>query len=460
MNLRRSAYRRTKLTALAVTATALLVAVATEPGAAAPSDTPFRNGVGTATALGYKVNPTNGNLSFGITVGEAISGHQNTGAIGQSRAINLGVIGVTLAGKGCDGSDATLAEKDQPQPVIADSREEGADEGITEMEQGWPVGIEKYAKATTAPYAEAITTIAPLGDPAAIYISGGRTITHSGIIGGNTREAYARTELGTISLGGGQVQIEGMTWEAIHRSGAVENQVKNFTMGTVSIGGQVVPLAGDGFEQAAALNEVLAPLGFIITPPLPRFEQNIVFVDPVKIGIIPSAQRDGILQPVISGAQPLREAIADALLAQDCSNSTYITVADIVLGSVTGAGALSLELGGVQATTADFQLFPFGALGKPATALPPVAGPSSPPAVNVPSVRPSAAVPAAAPTPAPAAAPEAEDTIVPEPIADIVGERGGAMALIGGGGLLLLLATAEADRRKMQHALRQIPLEV
>jgi hypothetical protein len=33
------------------------------------------------------------------------------------------------------------------------------------------------------------------------------------------------------------------------------------------------------------------------------------------------------------------------------------------------------------------------------------------------------------------------------------------MALIGGGGLALLLATAEADRRKMQHALREIPLE-
>ncbi len=459
VNLRRSAYRRTKLTALAVSATALLVAVATEPGAAAPSETPFRNGTGSATALGYKVNPTNGNLSFGITVGEAISGHQNTGAIGQSRAINLGVIGVTLAGEACDGGAATMPEEDQPQPVIARSGEKGADEGFTEMEQGVPSGIEKHARATTAPYAEAITTIAPLGDPAAIYVSGGRTITHSGVIGGNTREAYARTELGTISLGGGTVKIEGMTWEAIQRTGAVEDSVKNFSMGTVSIGGQVVPLAGDGFEQAAALNEALAPLGFIVTPPVPRFEQNIAFVDPLKIGVIPSAQRDGLLQPVISGAQPLREQIVDALLEQDCGNSTYVTVADIVLGSVTGAGALSLELGGVQATTADFQLFPFGALGKPA-ALPPVAGLSSPPAVNVPTVRPSVAAPTAAPAPAPTAAPEAEDTIVPEPIADIVGERGGAMALIGGGGLLLLLATAEADRRKMQHALRQIPLEV
>ncbi|MGH9223786.1 MAG: hypothetical protein ACRD2W_08370, partial [Acidimicrobiales bacterium] len=67
----------------------LLTFLATDAGSAAPTqDEGFNNGTGSATALGYKVNPTNGNLSFGITAGEAIAGHQNTGATGQSRAIN------------------------------------------------------------------------------------------------------------------------------------------------------------------------------------------------------------------------------------------------------------------------------------------------------------------------------------------------------------------------------------
>lgn len=450
----RSAYRRTKRTAIAVAATALVVALATEPGAAAPGQAAFNKGTGSATALGYKVNPTNGNLSFGITIGEAIAGHQNTGATGQSRAINLGVIGVTLAGEGCDGGDPTLAEKDQPQALVVRSSDDGASEGKHEAEFE---AIDKYARATVDPYAEAITTIAPLGDPAAVYISGGRTITHSGIVGGNTREALARTELGTISIGGGAIQIQGMAWEAVHRSGAVSETLGSFTMGTLVIAGQAQTLPGDGFQQAAALKDILAPLGIAVTPPAVRVEQGIVFVDPLKIAIVPSAQRDGLLSPIIGGLQPVRESLADALLNMDCGNSTYITLADIALGSVSGAGALGLELGGVQATTADFTQFQFGAL-PPMPSLPPVAGLSSPGGLGATPARPSV-TPAAPAAPETVTTPGAEETVTAAPISGIVGERGGLMALIGGGGLVLLLATAEADRRKMQHALRQIPLE-
>lgn len=451
----RSAYRRTKLTALGVASAALIVAVATEPGSAEAPPTPFNNGTGQAIALGYKVNPVNGNLSFGITFGEAIAGHQNTAATGQSRAVNLGVIGVTLAGKGCDGGDPTLPAEDQPQPVIARSGEKGAEDGFRETEK--PGGIEKFARATTAPFAEAITTIAPAGDKEAIYVDGGRTITRSGIINGNIREAVARTELGTVTLGGGAVTIQGLTWEAIHRTGAETKSVGTFTIGSVTIGGVPQVLPGDEFQQAAALNDLLKPLGFTLTPPGTRNEQNIQFVDPLKIGIIPSAERDTVLGGVVGGAQPVRAGLTEALLAADCGFASLITIADIVLGSVTGAGALTLELGGVQATTADFKQFQFGLL--PALPnLPPVGGLG--PAVLSGAQPNLGATPAAAPPAAGATStPGTTEKMQAKPIAGFTGERGGLMAMVGGGGLLLLLAMAEADRRKMQHALREIPLE-
>lgn len=461
MTARRSTYRRTRLTAVAVAATAVLVALATDPGSAAPAAPlapgggAFSNGTGSATALGYKVNPTNGNLSFGITAGESIAGHQNTAATGQSRAINLGVIGVTLAGEGCDGGDPTMPADKQPQPVIARSGEDGAAEGKSASEQGV---IEKFAKATTTPYAEAITTIAPMGDPAAVFIDGGRTISHSGIVGGNTREAVARTELGTITIGAGAVQIQGMVWEAINRSGAVNETLGSFSIGSVTIAGQAQTLPGDGFEQAAALKDLLDPLGIAVTPPTVRVAQGIVFVDPLKIAIVPSQQRDGITSQLTSAIQPARAALTDALLKADCGNASYITIADLALGSVTGAGQLGLELGGVQATTADFTQFQFAAL-PPLPSLPPIGGLTGPLGATTPSHLSTVAAPAS-----PAAAPAAEAPAAPEkvqtaPIVDLAGERGGVMALIGGGGLALLLATAEADRRKMQHALREIPLE-
>jgi hypothetical protein len=451
----RSAYRRTKLAALGVAAAALAVAVATEPGGAESPTVPFNNGTGQATALGYKVNPINGNLSFGITFGEAIAGHQNTAATGQSRAINLGVIGTTLAGPGCDGGDPTLPEDQQPQPVIARSGEKGADEGIHETEK--PGGIDKFARATTAPFAEAITTLAPAGDPKAVYIDGGRTITHSGIINGNIREALARTELGTVTIGDGAVVLRGLTWEAIHRSGGEDKAVGSFSIGSVSIGGVPQVLPGDGFQQAAALNDLLKPLGFTITPPTVRTAQGIEFVDPLKIGIVPSNERDSVVGGVVGGVQPARAALTDALLKASCSFASPITIADIVLGSITGAGALTLELGGVQATTADFKQFQFGLL--PALpSLPPVGGLG--PAVLSGGAQPVlGATPAAAPAAGAATSPGSTQKVQTKPIADFAGERGGVMAMVGVGGLLLLLATAEADRRKMQHALREIPLE-
>src|SRR5688500_17543631 len=133
---RRAAFRRTRRTAAGVGAAVVLTFLATDPGAAAPGQESFDKGTGSAIALGYKANPTNGNLSFGVTAGESVAGHQNTGATGQAKAINLGVIGVTLAGEGCDGGEATMPEDKQPQPVIARSGEKGAEQGFRESEQG------------------------------------------------------------------------------------------------------------------------------------------------------------------------------------------------------------------------------------------------------------------------------------------------------------------------------------
>ncbi|MGI8791625.1 MAG: hypothetical protein ACR2H3_00325, partial [Acidimicrobiales bacterium] len=266
---RRQAFRRTRRTALGVGCALLLSIGATARSGA--QDASFNKGVGSATAIGYKVNPTNGNLSFGITVGESIAGHQNTAATGQSRAINTGVIGVSLAGEGCDGGDPALAEEDQPQPVIARSGEEGAAEGKTETEQ--PGGIEKFARATTAPFAEAITTIAPLGDPGSLFIGGGRAIAHSGVINGNTREALARTEISSLSLGGGIVKLGSLTWQAVHRSGAVNETLGFFNIGSIVIadldtgGLPLGDLLGTGVDSLAELNVLLELVGVKITPP-------------------------------------------------------------------------------------------------------------------------------------------------------------------------------------------------
>jgi hypothetical protein len=467
---------------VAVGCIALLTFVATEPGGASPDRSGqaagFSPGTGNAIALGYKVNPAFGGLSFGITAGESVAGHQNTAASAQSKAVNLGVIGVTLAGEGCDGADPTLAEEDQPQPVTASSDDPEAANGNTGKEAE---AITMLARATKAPFAEAVTTVAPVGEPGVALISGAKTTATSGVVEPGVREARAVTEIASLTLldvdgPGGLlkplVELGGMRWEAIQRTGAKTTNAGLFEIGSLSVQGKKIALPSDSLDQVNLLNDTLNALGFQIVPPTVRQEQGIVFVDPMKIGIIPSDLRDGLLLgPALSALQGTREAAVETLFRLGCGgdlsglyvfpSSSAVTILDLAVGSISGAGSLNLELGGVQATTAE--LGAFEGLGDlpPLPDLPALTDGGLPGdfTTDVATDGSEVAAPPVVETPA---APDATTTqpTVTSPIGAFEGQRGGALLGVGAGGMLMLLASAEGDRRKMRRAQREIPLEV
>jgi hypothetical protein len=118
-------------------------------------------GRGNAYAQGIKVDPRTGRLSFGVTYGQALAGHQNTIAIAEAHSVDLGLLGDQLAGEGCDGGDPTYPEEDQPRPLESRSNGEGAGDEQVETENG----VEKRVLATAEPYARAVSTTAAAGDP-------------------------------------------------------------------------------------------------------------------------------------------------------------------------------------------------------------------------------------------------------------------------------------------------------
>lgn len=469
----RQPFRRTRRTALGVGVAIVLTFVATEPGSAAP-DAPgaaagFSPGLGNAIALGYKVNPAFGGLSFGVTAGESVAGHQNTAAQAQSKAVNTGVLGSTLAGEGCNGAKPTWPEEDQPQPVVVSSTDPGAAEGKSGQEAEG--AIKMFSRATTAPYAEAVTTVAPVGEPNLAVISGAVTKATSGVVAPGVREARAVTTIGSLKLLNGLVSLGDMRWEAMQRSGAKEEDSASFEIGSMTINGVKTPIPADPSEQVRLLKDTLSAIGLQILPPTVRREQGIVFVDPLIIGVIPSDLRDGLLLgPVLNAAQPIREDFTETLFRLGCGgdlsgvyvfpSSSAVTVLDLAVGTVSGAGSLNLELGGVQATTSELTTFDgLGVL------------PDLPDLPDVPADLPGdfgtggfddatgtdgAALPGdATPPPETGGGPTIDGT----PAASLAGERGGALMGVGAGGLLLLLASAEGDRRKMRRAQREIPLE-
>ena len=295
-----------------------------------------------------------------------VAGHQNTGATGQSRAINLGVIGVTLAGEGCDGGDPTLAEEDQPQPVIARSGEKGADAGL----QGVRAGRRSRSsrRPPPLPFAEAITTIAPMRRPGhRVHQRRPHRSATRASSSGNTREAIARTEIDGLSLGGGVSQAPRHDLGGHPPLRRRQRDARHLHDRRHRDRRPEGPRRGDAARAARGPQRRARAARLRDHRPEGPGRAGHRVRRPAAIAVDPEPDARRHHRPVIGGAQPFRDAVTEALLEQDCGNATYITVADIVLGGVSGAGQIGLELGGVQATTAEINAFQFApAAGPPA----------------------------------------------------------------------------------------------
>lgn len=433
---------------------ALLTAAAVGPGARA-AVAPEDAGQGVALAQTVKFDPKAGGLSLGITFGQAIAAHQNLVSQATSQAINFGVIGSTLASEGCDGSAPSYPADQQPQPLRVDSRQPGADKGKTETEDGGM--FTKTVRADGTPYGEAITTTAPFTIPGVLSVGGGTARTHSGLVKG-VREAQATVDIDGLDLAGG-VKLSALRWEATYRTNGTKQVVGKFTIGSASIGGQTIP-ATDPTAALMAINGALAPLGLKIVPPAAHEAGGVLFVDPIGIAVVPSAQRDALAGQVLGAAQPVRQSLFDALLAQSCKNATYITIFDLVVGSVTGAGEFALALGGAQASSGAIPKNQFSLLngdyelGGGNVPSGPVDDTRAASLDSTSTFTPVADAIGSGPGVTPVAA--GDQVAIPVPGTGHRGNRGGPLAAVGLVTLGLLALAAEGDRRKMRRAQREI----
>ena len=449
--------RRTRWTAIgcAIVMTGLTVATFTS-GASAATDP----GQGTALAQTQKIDPKAGGLSLGFTFGMSIAGHQNEVAQASSQAINLGIIGTTLASEGCDGSDPSLPADQQPQALRIDSRDPNADKGKTEEENG---AFTKEVRASSSPLGEATTTTAGYSIAGVLSVGSGVSKTHSGIVDG-AREAVATVDIGSIDLAG-QVHLGGLHWDATYRSTGDNKVAGTFSIGNASIAGQPLP-TNDPSAVLDQANTVLKNLGLKLVAPTARNSGGVLFVSPLMIAVVPNAQRDAVAGAVIGGIQPLRKALVDALLAQSCKNASYITIFDLVVGSVTGAGEFALSLGGVQASSsvipkngfslgeAQYSLGGGSNGGGASFDLPGDTGGTGDTSYT--GTAPDTSTGGGADGGS-GNAPSGAKRLVTQPASALVGKRGGGLAVAGLASLGLLGALAEGDRRKMRRAQREIP---
>ena len=449
--------RRLAFATLAALATLGLLATSVGSASAAPDRQGDTATAGAGIAELVQIDPAIANLALTIRVGTSLAGHQNLGATSEARTLDLGFIGSILTGEGCDGGDPTIPPSAIPEIISANSSNPEDADGKTSEFAGL---VTAYVQADTDPSSHATSTLDPLGLPGVVDITGGRTEVTST---GDGARTVAVSEISRVDILGGIVSIRGMRWEAIRQLDPPVSTT-SFDAAKLFLNGIEVPLpAGDVLPTIqGALDPVLDGLGLELSFPQQIDIPNGVALTPMSIGVVPGEVRDGILGPIFEAIQPARSSLADFILSLDCGNSTYVTVLDVVLGAVSGAGFTSVRLGGVQADASTVELTSFlGDLSTP----PPTETPSlNDPNVGVPTTSGSDS---GAGTGVPPTTPSAPTTVAPQPVSDeraigpitVPGSRGGPLVLIGLLGFLLAGLAAGRDRYLMRKAQRAVPME-
>jgi hypothetical protein len=367
------AYARTAI----VGAIAMGLLVATFGVAQGEDGGPFRKGVGKATAVAIRVAPSVGSLQLGLAAGVSVAEYKNDFAQAESQPLDLGLIGgILTAPSSCTGR-AIIPADSLPKPTRVDNRQ-----GNTELiEDSYPVAgnalgvAHKEARATTAPWAQAVSDpILSILEPI-LKLEGVRSKASTGIVNGNTRESIATVQT-SLNLAG--IQLNALSWEAIHRTGAENSATATFDIGTASLAGIPVPLEALG-DLESVINNLLGQTGLRVTfPKLERFTEpaDIVRMTPLRIEIKDSPLGGAVLGPILNLTREQREQVFSAISNAICELAGAPLLADIALGVAGGTGSLTVDIGGVEATTSDLAIEdPFGA----AIAPPSVNGPTSTP---------------------------------------------------------------------------------
>lgn len=357
--------RRKGIAAVSMTVGAVLL-IGAEVGLPARASTkPVQAGVATAGSAVLGVIPGVSGLALTTTLGESQAAYEETQSEATSAAIDLGGLGFFLANEPFCGN--TVPEKDQPQPVKANSGD-----GASSPSSGVPGVAQQRVSVNPSPeQAQATTSLLSASLPGILSVKGESSA--SVYYQANTEQEADSSVTADITLLGGLVDLDGATWKASRHSGATEITSGSFSLGKVIIGG--VPLGIPNVSTAAALaaiNQAIGLLGFSVTLPTTTTGQGAITVGPLVIHFSGSAVDRTIVNPIVNSVTNLEGQLNKYSTPGDnCSqfpellynlDNNVDTVINLTLAISRGSGSLDLNVGGANAGVSDLPNFvnPFG----------------------------------------------------------------------------------------------------
>lgn len=476
------------------------------PGAHASED--FVVGSGQARASIFEVVPRTGGLTIPISFGRASASYQGVRAQATSLAARFPVdspaaapadCGDRAPGGGGEGGGGGGPAPAPPSPtenpfastITVSSDDEGSEEGRRASSFASPpespvagAATRQEVVATDDPAARATTVEGDMSVLEVAEYTTARADARSGVIDGKARESTATVTMDRLALLEGLVVFEQVRWRAVHRSGDDTKADGAFSFGSVSVGGTPLPPppeGPDGADPLAAVNTALAPTGLALKAPVVERAGEAVRVTPLTLRLSDSPLGQTTLGPALGELQPVRDPLVEALLSFSCDFGPAVLVADVLASIASGSGGISLDFGGVSATT-EGQRFdnPFDSPIDGAFEAPPAELPQSPPPTPAPALDVAAPPPplpnpsvgaltpsyGAAPVPDPPAPSFSDEVASPQSefarpavgpsSRQVPGHRGGAALAVGAVGLAAILAVAAADALRLRRAARTI----
>jgi hypothetical protein len=391
------AYRRTALVGLASLGLLgwNLASAGGQPAAEPPAaTTPFSNGMAKATAIVSRVAPGVGSLELALANGIAVAELKNQLTQAQAQSLDLGLIGTTLTAGTC--REPVVSPDQLPQPTRVDNRHGDADATSDEAPiADSMLAAGREAARASAVAAQAIATSASSIGPV-LRLDGGQAEAATDVIDGAARQARASVRANVTIAG--LVELGGLHWEALHRTGADPTAVASFDVGTAKLLGVPLPLEPLTTLEAT-LNAALAPTGIAIAfPRIERFEEptDLVRVTPMRIVLKDSPLGQTLLGPGLELTRQQRFDLFNQLAAAFCDAAGLLLVGDIGLSIASGTGFLAIEVGGAEAISGELASGdPFGVPSAPVDPGPALPSPSPPAIAAAPLSGPAPVVPAA-----------------------------------------------------------------
>jgi hypothetical protein len=302
---------------------------------------PFVPGAGDAVAQAISVSPALSGENLGIETGVSIADYMGTEGQGQSQVLTSALLG-----------DFNLALPDQAGGILAESSGTPSSQTATVAgSDGQGGAVMKVGAAQSS--GSALASVAAFNLPGVVAVSGAQSSATTSIINGQTRQAVATSSVGSVSLLGGLVSLNGLQWTAAQSTGAQPSQSGTFSVGSISLGGKAVSVPVGGLPSAIALiNNGLAKTGLRLGLPTQVIgSDGSVQETALSLGLDNSELGKELVSPYINTVQPVRTLLNTILTKIDPTLGESDLVIEIVLSILAGQGTLDIDLGGAYAST-------------------------------------------------------------------------------------------------------------